>query len=121
MKECICNKCEKSFIPEFKHEVIAEDEQGGEVVQTFFTCPHCETRYNSLITDSKYRQLLDEYRRRSKKIYKEVQKNQNQAKIQAMLKKLETFETQELKPYYQKMKEKYRGDMFDEQFTETSK
>lgn len=108
-KSCICNKCEKEFVPEFKTEVIDTDEDGKDVIQFFFYCPHCSARYNSYIEDEKYRQLLSKYRKLGSRIKQMARQGANKAQIEFAITKWNKFENEELNPYAEKLKSKYKN------------
>lgn len=112
--KCICNKCEKEFITEFKNEVIDKDENGKDVIQFFFVCPHCSTRYNSYTEDEKYRELLSKYRKLGSRVKQLARKGANQAQIEFAIKKWQKFEDEILKPYAEELKSKYHNHGVDE-------
>lgn len=118
--ECVCNKCEEQFAPEFKHRIIGHDKNGGEVMHTYFDCPNCKARYTALITDSIYKEMQDEYRKRSRSIALAAKNNANQGKLKALLNQLNHYESNTMKPYYAQMKEYWmkrikEGDIIAEQ------
>ncbi len=107
MKDIICNQCGKSFSPSFSHKVIGKDENGGNVTQTYFICPHCEQQYNAGIKDSVYEELLKEYRRLAKKVRDCAGKNMNSAVIKAAVNRMNRYEAEVMKPYYCELKKKW--------------
>ena len=109
-KTCICNSCEKEFVPQMTHETIGKDKEGGDVMQSFFVCPHCGRRYNSLITDTTYRNMLKEYRKLGKAAHIAAIKNANPAKIKALINKMDHYEENTMKPYYAQMKQYWQTE-----------
>lgn len=106
---CICNECEKEFEYQIKHEVIAQDESGGDVVQSFIICPNCGARFNSYVDDSKYRRMLAHYRKLSRAVAKTAKQGANPALIKAAVNKINNYEKHIMNPYYEKLKSKYNG------------
>lgn len=107
-EECVCNKCGRQFKYKFTHETIGTDENGGDVVQSFFTCPHCGERYNSLITDSVYKNMLAEYRKLSRAVMLAAKSNANNGKLKALVNKMNSYEKNTMKPYYAKLKKQWQ-------------
>ena len=107
---CLCNNCEKEFIPQMTHETIGKDKNGGDVVQSYFICPHCGHRYNSLITDSVYKKMLAKYREYGRAVVRAAKENSNQAKLKALVCKMNNYEEKTMKPYYAQMKKYWQTE-----------
>lgn len=59
-KEIICDRCglEISEQIEMHNRVIAQDEEGADVSETYFQCPACGKKYTILVTDRKLRLMI---------------------------------------------------------------
>lgn len=104
---CVCNNCENEFEYKFEHEVISQNESGGDVIQYFIICPNCGSRFNSYIEDRKYREMLAHYRKLGKVVRKTVKQGANPAVIRAAINKMNNYEKNTMKPYYEELKNKY--------------
>lgn len=65
MSEIYCNECEQTFETDIKEREIEKD-----IIEQFFSCPHCGQKYTIIITDKKMRrkirkrqQIQEEYKR----------------------------------------------------------
>lgn len=111
MKNVICNECGKDFEAKFQHEILGKDENGGEVVLTYLECPHCNRRFNSLIKDSIYEDMLAEYRRLGRVARNSAKNNANPAIVQANINKMNHYEQSVMKLYYAKLKQQWSTEV----------
>lgn len=51
MKTCICDNCKHEISIDVQEKLIDRDENGEKILEQFFLCPDCLTRYTVFISD----------------------------------------------------------------------
>lgn len=65
MRELTCDTCRQEFALdeiELKNRVIAQDENGDDVIEQYFTCPLCGEDYSVIILDRQQEELIKKRR-----------------------------------------------------------
>lgn len=61
MHELTCDRCRADFRldeVELRNRVIAQDEDGNDVIEQYFTCPICGEDYTVIILDKKQEEMI---------------------------------------------------------------
>lgn len=58
MKTCVCDKCNTEIGFDIREEIIGRDKDGEEIIEQFFICPECGSRYTIFISDQFMRKKI---------------------------------------------------------------
>lgn len=97
-----CDFCKVGFEINLQQEVIGKDENGDNIVLHYFTCPNCNHRYNSFVTDSIYDEMRSKYKKLIDKAYT-LQGRTNKKVVEISLKKAKEYKSSTLLPYKVKL------------------
>lgn len=76
MRELICDTCRQEFALdeiELKNRVIAQDENGDDVIEQYFTCPLCGEDYSVIILDRQQEELIKKRRQIRARVNRAIQ------------------------------------------------
>lgn len=95
----VCDECNKKFEIEVKTRKLPLG-----IVETYFVCPHCKTKYVSFYTDESIR----EKQKKINKMWEEYRKLKNSDEVANMFNKIKKFQA-EIKSDMEKLKSRMLG------------
>lgn len=106
----ICDICKKTFSLELQKKVLGKDKKGGDVVQHYFVCPHCNHHFYTFVSDSVYEAMCAEHKRlkgKTRNRPNDIPLSELNAYVESCLKEADDYMKTKMLPYHAKLQKKY--------------
>lgn len=80
-----CDECKKEFPLNVKTLEHPANKLKGYVIESYFRCPHCNTKYIAVVTDKQARKMQKEIRKFQQQIYKHNYSNLTEEEYKAKI------------------------------------